>query len=615
MFYPIVVGATLTLYVQSALASPAEINIKSNSRHVQLKRRLLSDDLTYFTSPQGPLVSLKGSSERHPPPVVKFATRVNDVHEKLKLTGKGIKIGIVDTGIDYDHPAFRDSSGVRSKIAFGHDFVGDKFNGKNKPVEGPYPNDYHGHGTAVAGIIAAKTDTFVGVAPDAILGAYRIAGCKAINQAIAHHMDIINVSMIISANYVTEDVLKAFETAASLNIAVLASVGNRVEDSMWKNYFPSGLPSFTNNLFPYSTICANSQPPVQTVENKQCKFKDNVAGHVALVNEFHCSASDLIREAKLNRLLTIMCDIPFYAIISEISNMITPHVQQNPNIDWDFLDKTISIELPEHIDNRTISSWGPTLKVQLNPDILAPGRNLFTTTLSSKKENYMLMSGTSMSSPYAAGIIALLFEKLGVNRLENKSRMPINGLKAALRSSSVPLTSFDGKVLDSVAHQGAGLLNAWTLIANATQVLPGALELSTEAFRRKKTITPSGSYTLVHRSTPSVRGINFNGKSVFVPQHSSASAKVVFKPNLIHVEAGNSRVVEIEITEPSSLPLAENWVYSGFIAIDPGYSKGQVSSSAMHVPYLGLKGATQIVIKQMAKQAQANNKLLLKNHG
>ncbi|KAF9407315.1 hypothetical protein BGZ76_006133, partial [Entomortierella beljakovae] len=33
-------------------------------------------------------------------------TGVDVVHKKYKLTGKGIKIGVIDTGVDYKHPAF-----------------------------------------------------------------------------------------------------------------------------------------------------------------------------------------------------------------------------------------------------------------------------------------------------------------------------------------------------------------------------------------------------------------------------------------------------------------------------------------------------------------------------
>ncbi|MDE3090561.1 MAG: S8 family peptidase [Chloroflexota bacterium] len=70
------------------------------------------------------------------------------------FTGKGIKVGIVDTGIDPDHPDFA------GRIVQMKDFTGQG------------PNDNHGHGTHVAGIIggsgAASNGKYKGVAPECV---------------------------------------------------------------------------------------------------------------------------------------------------------------------------------------------------------------------------------------------------------------------------------------------------------------------------------------------------------------------------------------------------------------------------------------------------------------
>ncbi|ORZ21905.1 peptidase S8/S53 domain-containing protein, partial [Lobosporangium transversale] len=116
-------------------------------------------------------------------------TGVTAVHQKLNLTGKGIKVGIIDTGIDYTHPALGGCFGPGCKVAYGHDFVGDDYDSGNPEKDIPKPDndpmDCGGHGTHVAGIVAARNegpDTlgpqgFVGVAPDVTLGAYRVFGC------------------------------------------------------------------------------------------------------------------------------------------------------------------------------------------------------------------------------------------------------------------------------------------------------------------------------------------------------------------------------------------------------------------------------------------------------
>ena len=50
--------------------------------------------------------------------------------------GAGIKVGIIDTGIDYHHPALGGCFGPGCKVAGGADFVGDAYNGTNQPIPG-----------------------------------------------------------------------------------------------------------------------------------------------------------------------------------------------------------------------------------------------------------------------------------------------------------------------------------------------------------------------------------------------------------------------------------------------------------------------------------------------
>src|SRR5438874_2933591 len=72
--------------------------------------------------------------------------------------GAGVVIAIIDTGIDYTHPA------VAGRVIGGYDFV----NKDNDPM------DDHFHGTHVAGIAAGNSDSLVGVAPEASLIAFKV---------------------------------------------------------------------------------------------------------------------------------------------------------------------------------------------------------------------------------------------------------------------------------------------------------------------------------------------------------------------------------------------------------------------------------------------------------
>src|SRR5215212_2905280 len=92
-----------------------------------------------------------------------------DIASKVykKYTGKGQSIAILDTGVDYNHPAMGGRWG-RTVIA-GYDFVD---NDKD-------PMDENGHGTQVAGMVAARTFSYGGfryrgIAPGAKIVALRI---------------------------------------------------------------------------------------------------------------------------------------------------------------------------------------------------------------------------------------------------------------------------------------------------------------------------------------------------------------------------------------------------------------------------------------------------------
>ncbi len=83
------------------------------------------------------------------------------------FTGAGMTVAILDTGIDYNHPALGGCFGAGCKVVAGYDFV----NNDGDPM------DDQGHGTSVAGNAAAGSGGLTGVAPDAAL-----AGVKVLNS-------------------------------------------------------------------------------------------------------------------------------------------------------------------------------------------------------------------------------------------------------------------------------------------------------------------------------------------------------------------------------------------------------------------------------------------------
>ncbi|KAI8601648.1 peptidase S8/S53 domain-containing protein, partial [Dissophora ornata] len=186
-------------------------------------------------------------------------TGVDIVHQKLKLTGKGIKVGVIDTGIDYRHPAFAAGGatqgcfGKNCRVAYGWDFVGDAYTGGNTPVPDADPMDCFGHGSHVAGIIGANAldiktspqppQPFVGVAPEVTLGAYRIFGCQgdvsddvilaAMEMAFHDGMDIINMSLGGGSSYKSNPQAVLGDKLVALGMALVAAAGNDGTEGVW----------------------------------------------------------------------------------------------------------------------------------------------------------------------------------------------------------------------------------------------------------------------------------------------------------------------------------------------------------------------------------------------
>jgi len=118
----------------------------------------------------------------------------------LGLYGLGVIIGIIDTGIDYEHPAFRHNDGstrilniwdqsiqdgkVPEGFTFGSEYSSEQINIALKtanPLELVPTRDTNGHGTAIASIIAGKVsagDSFAGVVPDSEIVVVKLKEAK-----------------------------------------------------------------------------------------------------------------------------------------------------------------------------------------------------------------------------------------------------------------------------------------------------------------------------------------------------------------------------------------------------------------------------------------------------
>jgi len=141
------------------------------------------------------------------------------------LTGLGVIIAIIDTGVDYTHPDLGGCFGSKCKVIGGYDIVDDD----------PDPFDENGHGTHVAGI-AAGTGISSGVAQGAKILAYRALNAagsgtmastiEAIQRAVNDGAHIINMSLGASGAPPENPLNLAVREAVNKGVLVVASAGN-----------------------------------------------------------------------------------------------------------------------------------------------------------------------------------------------------------------------------------------------------------------------------------------------------------------------------------------------------------------------------------------------------
>ncbi|KAJ2827911.1 hypothetical protein IWW50_001649, partial [Coemansia erecta] len=170
-------------------------------------------------------------------------TGVEKALKELGLNGTGVKIGIVDSGVDYNHPelgACWKTEGCPWQ--YGKDFIGDKYDAADEtPViePNPTPMDCDGHGTHVSGILAGHGPQVRGVAPGATFGMYRVFSCpvdgtagtaddiimQGFEAAVEDGHDVISLSLG-DGGWPEEPFGIACAQAVQQGVVVVAALGN-----------------------------------------------------------------------------------------------------------------------------------------------------------------------------------------------------------------------------------------------------------------------------------------------------------------------------------------------------------------------------------------------------
>lgn len=263
-------------------------------------------------------------------------------------SGNGIKIAVIDTGVDYLHANFggpgtaaayaannrniiEPGTFPTAKVVGGTDFAGDAYTGANVPVPDPDPLDCFGHGSHVAGTatglgVNADGTTFLGpwdgtvpfssfsigpgVAPRASLYALKIFGCtgstglttQAINWAVdpngdgdpSDHVDVINMSLGSNFGLSNDASAAASSNAVLAGVIVVTSAGNAGD-----THYIVGSPSTSSRVISTANIVDFGIQQATTTVNTPPAIAGNKASLPATFNPLILSPASITGNVKL----------------------------------------------------------------------------------------------------------------------------------------------------------------------------------------------------------------------------------------------------------------------------------------------------------------------------
>jgi len=397
--------------------------------------------------------------------------------------GSGIIISIIDTGIDLSHPD------LEGKIIGGYDFVDND----------DMPEDVNGHGTQVAGIIAANGN-LKGIAPNSKILMYKVSEdgesvpshliTKAIEKSIEDGADIINISLGI--NQTNTKIDQAVNKAIRNNIFVVTAAGNFGPElstigspginpnaitvgATFNNVTSSIVSTFeiedkTFNVFPMVGTQALTEPITsQIIFGKYGRVND------LLENNFQDSIMLIERGSDIENEIVYFSDkeknaanVGAMAIIVYnnepgifFGELIHEYVDEGyePTIPALSVSRDDGLIIKEILQSGTkgtldifyhpdfvayFSSRGPVSPFYIKPDLVAPGAFINTTDING---NYKISSGTSFAAPHVAGTAALILQK-------NPELTPQELKSILMTTSEIVYDQFDDRFPIEVSGNG-----------------------------------------------------------------------------------------------------------------------------------------------------------------
>lgn len=566
-------------------------------------------------------------------------TGVDQVHQDKGYKGRGVKVGIIDSGIDYNHPALGGCFGPNCRVKYGHNFIADfDLDNEDNPERFQQdPMDCLGHGTHVAGIIGANDESFKGVAPEVTFGAYRVFNCDglttndaviaAMERALLDGMDIVNLSLRRDGPWARSTISLAAERLVERGVIVVAAMGNDGGEGLWKGsapaladgvisvgsvdntryigfgfriddlqnygYYPS-IGDFTKLTRPklitppmeYFTAC-RSLPSKLGLEGKvvlikrgECDFDEKVKNLVN-ANIAGVLVYDNVDYGAFQVKLSNPVNIPIGTLTQATGIRLSVLLAQRKEISLEFLIEPIVQDNPYGGKVSLFSSWGPGPLLEMKPDICAPG-GLIHSTYPLSQGGFNTQSGTSMATAYVSGAVALFVQANG--------KFAPSAIKSVLQKTATPISIFGTKHLHPLQQQGAGLINIGKAI---DMMLIGAAPSSFNLQRNPRTKfmlylrnhrSITMTYQFHHRAALIVKPWDDNtGEIAWKPRITQSYVDVTFSQKEATLRSNENIGIEVNFNVPSYK--GQKYLYSGFIGISFEL-KGM--NQTMHIPYSGI---------------------------
>ncbi|MGV2939494.1 S8 family serine peptidase [Mesobacillus sp. LC4] len=506
-----------------------------------------------------------------------------------RLTGKGVTIGVIDTGIDYDHPDLRRS------FAGGHDLV----DGDDDPMETKGAGFRSTlHGTHVAGVIAAN-GRMRGIAPDAKLVAYRALGpggsgtteqvIAAIDEAIKDKVDILNLSLGNDVNGPDLPISLALNKAVDEGIVAVTSSGNS-----GPNRWTVGSPGTASKAISVGASTPPMQVPylnatgitdkirlelLQGSDNWKITQSENlVFAGLGTKEEMNDVRDKLVLVERGKLTFTEKAKNAYEAgaigviIYNNTKGTFFGNLEESLPIPVAAISKEAGLALKKQFDNNStlirihlieekdiladFSSRGPvTVTWEIKPDIVAPGVAINSTI----PGGYLPLQGTSMAAPHVAGAAALI-------KQAHPDWSPAE-IKAAIMNTAKDITDRTGKRYRTF-EQGAGRIQLEAAINTETLVSPGSLQFG--KFQLADSMHEHSAKLTVRNTGSTARTYSFS-----IPKKEQGIDWEL--PMSFTLEPNEAKDVELAMSASPSL--LKDKIHDGALLIDDGKNK-------ISIPYL-----------------------------